>query len=372
MASTIYPAPVDTANLLIPNATQHIYEGFSRKDLFKDVFQMWSLGVDLPISRRQQLTGLYTNRNYEENWLLHRYRQRLEIFVIQDSVDITGTLPPSLTSLDTTTVTPDDHYSFYDDLDFYTSNDLTLAWNYRRIKPTADRMINATGRSMALIYRYLKANLADSLAFTVDDGMPRDMLIPAKRPFTVNEYVGAYTERVGLPFRNTLTWEVVAAYRNLSVKPYTVDGGFFEGRFYWPLRYYLGGRNFLSGYPYFVRSGSKLLYGRFAYGFPLFRRLDMGFLNFNFTKVYAELFAETGAVGNFRTLKLDEFDTDSFLSDVGGEVRMELYTFYRIPMRAFFQVAHPLNRDRVEREPDEPKIDKWRYYFGLGLVGRGL
>ena len=228
MASTIYPAPVDTANLLIPNATQHIYEGFSRKDLFKDVFQMWSLGVDLPISRRQQLTGLYTNRNYEENWLLHRYRQRLEIFVIQDSVDITGTLPPSLTSLDTTTVTPDDHYSFYDDLDFYTSNDLTLAWNYRRIKPTADRMINATGRSMALIYRYMKANLADSLAFTVDDGMPRDMLIPAKRPFTVNEYVGAYTERVGLPFRNTLTWEVVAAYRNLSVKPYTVDGGFLR------------------------------------------------------------------------------------------------------------------------------------------------
>ena len=51
---------------------------------------------------------------------------------------------------------------------------------------------------------------------------------------------------------------------------------------------------------------------------------------------------------------------------------MELYTFYRIPMRAFFQVAHPLNRDRVERDPDEPKIDKWRYYFGLGLVGRGL
>jgi hypothetical protein len=203
--------------------------------------------------------------------------------------------------------------------------------------------------------------------------MPRDVLVPARRPLTVNEYVGAYTERVGLPFRNTLTWEVVAAYRNLRLKPpFDLEGGFFEGRYYWPLRYYLGGRNFLSGYPYFTRSGSKLLYGRFAYGFPVFRRLNLGFLNFNFTKVYAELFAETGAVGNFRTLKLEDFDSESFLSDVGGEVRMELYTFYRIPMRAFFQIAHPLNRDRVELDPDEPELDKWRYYFGLGLVGRGL
>ncbi len=373
VANTIYPAPVDTANLLIPNAIRYRYEGEARKDLFKDVFQLWSVGVDLPVSRRQQLTALYTNRNYDENWSLHRYRQRLETFIVQDSVDITGTLPRSLTSLDTTTVTPDDQYSFYDDLEFFTSNDLTLAWNYRRIKPTSDRMINATGRSIALIYRYMKSNLADSLAFTVDDGMPHDLLIPARRPLTVNEYVGAYTERVGLPFRNTLTWEVIAAYRNLRVKPsYTPEGGFFEGRYYWPLRYYLGGRNFLSGYPYFTRSGSKLLYGRFAYGFPVFRRLNLGFLNFNFTKVYAELFAETGAVGNFRTLKLEDFDSESFLSDVGGEVRMELYTFYRIPMRAFFQIAHPLNRDRVELDPDEPELDKWRYYFGLGLVGRGL
>ena len=413
---TTFYVPVDsTTNLLIPNAISHGYQREARKYLYKYVFQMWSLGVDLPLSRRQRLTALYTNRNYDENWLLHRLRQRVEIFVIQDSLDITASLPRDATSSDTTPVTPDEPFTFFDDMDFFTSNDLTLAWNYRRIKPTADRMINATGRSMAFIYRYMKSNLADSLAYTgdgnlgdlfrlyaswpvavsprADDGMPRDVLVPARRPLTVNEYVGAYTERVGLPFRNTLTWEVVAAYRNLRLKPpFDLEGGFFEGRYYWPLRYYLGGRNFLSGYPYFVRSGSKLLYGRFAYGFPLFRRLDLGFLNFNFTKVYAELFAETGAVGNFRTFKLENFDSEAFLSDVGGEVRMELYTFYRIPMRVFFQVAHPLDRDRelaprlgawemeqnqlppdLRSDENRPvKIDKWRFYFGLGLVGRGL
>ena len=38
---------------------------------------------------------------------------------------------------------------------------------------------------------------------------------------------------------------------------------------------------------------------------------------------------------------------------------------YRIPMFAFFQVAHPLNRDRVAE--DVGPVDKWRYYFGFGL-----
>ena len=66
---------------------------------------------------------------------------------------------------------------------------------------------------------------------------------------------------------------------------------------------------------------------------------------------------------------------------------MRLFTFYRIPMGVFFQVAHPLNRNR-ELEPrlraweesqaglppdqrsDEgrpEKIDKLRFYFGLGF-----
>ena len=36
-------------------------------------------------------------------------------------------------------------------------------------------------------------------------------------------------------------------------------------------------------------------------------------------------------------------------------------------MFAYFQVAHPLNRDRLSSDEDDPLIDKWRYYFGFGL-----
>ena len=63
---------------------------------------------------------------------------------------------------------------------------------------------------------------------------------------------------------------------------------------------------------------------------------------------------------------------------------MEMFTNYRIPMRVFFQVAHPLNRVRLQRreaqelgltvdDPDAPdKIDKVRYYFGFGFFPQDL
>ena len=79
---------------------------------------------------------------------------------------------------------------------------------------------------------------------------------------------------------------------------------------------------------------------------------------------YAELFAETGAVGNFGDLNDIKYRTKSFLSDVGAEVRMQLFTFYRIPMRAFFQVAHPLNRNRERNW----RVRDTRRRLGLSLI----
>ena len=72
-------------------------------------------------------------------------------------------------------------------------------------------------------------------------------------------------------------------------------------------------------------------------------------------------------MGNFDKLDVGDFSTKDYLSDVGGELRMLLFTFERIPMYAFFQVAHPLNRDRVPLNDGEDPIDKFRYYFGFTL-----
>jgi len=390
-ATTFYPVPADTANLLIPDAEQHNYQLTNREDLLKTRFDLFALGVELPLTRRQTLSFQYLYRDYGENWSLQRFRSQSQIYIIQDGVDITGLFSEDLQAQfgqDSLMVTPDDRRSYYRGLDFFTSHDLTVAWRYQLLKPTANRLIDPKGRALTLIYRYTSPTVVDFLIDrgvneegflrdeSVDDfGFPHDefgvrqgRFASVKSRLRVNEYIGAYTERLGLPFENSLSLQLIGAYRNVQLKdPDDEDARVFEGRFYWPLRYYMGGFNFLSGYPYFADWGTKLLYARVGYSFPLIQRLSARFLNFTFSKVRAELFAEAGAVGNFDDLDVGDFDTTDFLTDVGGEVRMQLFTFYRIPMFAFFQVARPLNRDRVDRDPDDPLVDKWRYYFGFGL-----
>ena len=371
--TNIYPVPVDSVtNLLIPNAQQHVYQGNSRQDLFKTVLNQLAGGGDMSLTRRTQLNSLYMYRNYQESWTLRHFRNKNQIYLVQEDeqgnpVDVSGVLDPALLGQDTLLVDRQDPLGFYNGVDFFSTHLLSLAWRYQKINPTADSMINPSGRALSFVYRYMIPTVADSLAQpTPANGVPSDQFVGVDRKLRVNEYVAAYNERIGLPFDNSLNISLIGAYKNIRLKPrFIEDGGFFEGRFYWPLRYYIGGRNFLSGYPYFTDSGSKLLYARVGYGFPVLKRLSSRFINFTFSKLYAELFAEAGAVGNFSRFKDIDFNTDSFLTDVGGELRLQLFTFYRIPMFAFFQVAHPLNRDRVAEEVGP--IDKWRYYFGFGL-----
>ena len=376
--------PVDSVtSLLIPAVQQHVYQVTNRQDLFKTALGQLAVGVDVPLTRRTELNALYIWRNYAEGWTLRRFRSQNQIYLGQqkyldpDSTmyDVSATSDPALLAQDTLLVNSEDPLRFYGDLSFFRTHVLSASWRYQKINPTADRLISPSGRALALVYRYLMPTVADSLAEqTPTDGVPRDQFVGVERRLRVNEYVAAYNERIGLPFANSLNIELVGAYKNIRLKPrYIEGGGLFEGRFYWPLRYYIGGRNFLSGYPYFTDSGTKLLYARVGYGFPIFKRISRRFINFNFSKLYAELFAEAGVVGNFSSFEDIDFwkgyrpNTDKFLTDVGGELRLQLFTFYRIPMFAYFQVARPLNRDRVPREEDDPLIDKWRYYFGFGL-----
>ncbi len=407
---------VDSTTVLAPDVTGHFYQTIDQDDQFKDVYNTLAAGVNLPLTRRQRLSFQYLRRNYDENLQVRQLRLTSQSFFLQevngDTVNITNVLPRDQTFLDTLLVAPQDPRKRYSGLDFFASHDLSFIWVYRLLNPTADRRINPTGRTLALLYRYMLPTLADSLATqTSPDGVPRDEFAPAERRLRVNEYLGLYEERIGLPFKNTLSFELLGAYRNLQVKDFTRDGGVLEGAFYWPLRYYMGGLNFLSGYPYFTRRGSKLLYGRVGYTFPLIQHLRTNFFNFHFVNLYGELFAEAGAMGNFGKAKFDPFSTDHFLfedfttkhflSDVGGELRLRLFTFYAIPLTAFFQVAHPLNRDRelagsqrqrdfearqrdfeafealppaeqaLQNRPTKPtrptKVDRWRFYFGLGF-----
>ena len=73
---------------------------------------------------------------------------------------------------------------------------------------------------------------------------------------------------------------------------------------------------------------------------------------------------------NFDQFSLDRIVNDhQFISDVGFELKLSLNTFYRIPMRAYFIMAFPLN-DLSQTNMDRLEItdiDNYRIYFGLGF-----
>ena len=170
----------------------------------------------------------------------------------------------------------------------------------------------------------------------------------------VNEYVAAYNERIQLPFDNSLNIELIGAYKNVRLKPrFIEDGGFLEGRYYWPLRYYVGGRNFLSGYPLFHRLGDQIaLRPVSATDFRFSSALAVALSTSTFPSSTPSYLPKPGWWAISRALRDIDFwkgdrwksqpNMDQFLTDVGGELRLQLFTFYRIPMFAYFQVARPL------------------------------
>ena len=396
-SATTLSVPTDEGEILLPDTEQHIYEISSRQDRSKNTYDLVALGIELPLTRRQRLDFRYMWRNLEESWSLNCYRSQSEVFLVQDGIDITANVISQMPAdmqeqLRQDSVMVDDANAriYYRDLDFFNGHDLSMTWRYQLLKPTANRLVYPQGRALFLSFHYSSSKMVDylvDLGVTDDDppllrgdhvddfgfpsdefGVRQDRLVPVMQRVKVNELIGSYFEGIGLPFDNSLSLQLLAGYRNLRLKDPDAEGAkTLEGRFYWPLRYYIGGLNFLSGYPYFTAWGSKILYGKVEYSFPIFPRISRRFLNFTISKLYADIFAEAGAVGNFDNFEMRDLDSKDFLTDVGGQVRLHLFTFYRIPMSAYFQVARPLNRDRVPGLPDEPPIDKWRYYFGFGL-----
>ena len=210
---------------------------------------------------------------------------------------------------------------------------------------------------------------------------PRDQFVGVERRLRVNEYIAAYNERIRLPFNNSLNIELIGAYKNVRLKPrFVEDGGFFRGPLLLaPCATMSAGANFLSGYPYFTDWGDQIaLRARRLRVFPILKRISSRFINFNFSKLYGELFAEAGAVGNFSRFEDIDFwsgerwrswpNTDKFLTNVGRRVAATAF----LPSTA--SPCSPISKWRIRsiaigfpetRVP--PLIDKWRYYFGFGL-----
>ena len=282
---------------------------------------------------------------------------------------------------------------FYKDLRFFKSNDLAVTWRYVSVEPAKDLAVNLRkGRAFTLRYRRINATVTDSLALATDanrDNIPDPTLTDASPPpfrpdnatLGLNEYIASWNEFIPGPGRSSLNLAALVAYKDQPIKDVQSDGGTFEGVYYYPLRYYLGGLNSLAGYPYFSVSGGKIFLARASFTFPIVEHANAELPPLFFDKIYGSFFIETGAAANFRSLSSwwdsnNRFNRSSFLTDFGFELRMQMFSHYWLPMNGFIQVAIPTrdeirdrngfidpNTNEVARFP----IDNWRLYFGFSI-----
>lgn len=370
---------IDSQTVLVPNAT--IYENLSlqEEDEFKDVFTDFLVGTQFGIGRSQRVGLFYGYRNYKES--LSGVQTVIDSTRFFQTVDGTFTDITEQIGIDTPNerVALDDF--FYQDLTFFKSHELSLSWSYANFKPTFDQFLNPTGgRVISASYRRINASVTDSLSLSVDlnqDNIPDptvDEVSPAlfradNRKLGINEYIFSWNEFLDFPGRSTMSIQGFVGYKDQVIKEPVQGGGTFEGAFYYPLRYYLGGIGTLRGYPYFSMAGGKVAFARANFTFPIFNRSSKELAPFIFDKMYGSVFFETGAVGNAAKLSDINFSTKPFLSDWGVELRLQLFQNYQIPMFGFFQVAFPTETTITDRNnPTETiEVDDFRIYFGLTI-----
>jgi hypothetical protein len=372
--------PIDSQVVLVPNVTIFDNRTLEEEDEFKDVFSDFIVGTQFTIGSRQRLSMFYSYKHYNESLsgiqTLHdstRFFQTTETGAFNDITEDIGIETPS------SSIVLDDF--FYQDLRFFKSHELSIGWSYANFKPTFDQFLNPTGgRAVSFNYRRINATVTDSLSITADidqDFIPDpnvDEVSPTlfradDKKLGINEYIFSWNEFLDFPGRTTLSFQGFAGYKDKVIKEVAQGGGTFEGAFYYPLRYYLGGIGTLRGYPYFSLSGGKVVFGRANFTFPIFNRGSKELAPFLFDKLYGSFFVETGAVGNAPSLREVDFSTKPFLTDWGFELRMQMFSNYQIPMYGFFQIAFPTETTIPDRNnPTETlEVDDFRIYFGLTI-----
>lgn len=344
-------------------------ETFQARDLFRFDFETFGFGLRLPLTGRQTALLEFSNRTYQERFSTsgpdHIRRdlffgaQRLA--AIDTTIHLSGTL--------------------LDDRTFFSSRNLLFFWNYRTVRPAIDSAINPSdGRDIALWYSNIGSTVTDSLLTPTEriiDGQtvpiqtaPNEFssFLPVRSKLNVNELGFAWTEYIRMPEpRHTLTLSALIRYRDKRFREDDEGGGF-----YWPLRIYLGGLGSLSGYPYFTLEGSKAALWRASYTMPVFPHIHRRFLFFYLDRLYVSGFWEGGTTWNFDKLTAGALRSSRFLQDIGVQLRMQVFSFYRVPMVAFAHAAFPITdlTDHSRRNlglPPGRDIDSVRFYFGLGF-----
>ncbi|MBT4484546.1 MAG: hypothetical protein HOC71_12815, partial [Candidatus Latescibacteria bacterium] len=340
---------------------------------YRHEFRFFNIGINVPLAPRHSLTFDASFRQYYETLKLRWEENDLSTYVaggknITDEVLGAGAKRVF-------------NFPFHTDMEYYRSSEFTMDYSYYKMEPSADSYLSPRGTAILARFRHSRTVLADSLVEQINLYIPTgiyndgsfelstyvpdsfaDEYRPLKRNKDVNEYILLVQRNQGLPYlRHVFAGTVFMGYKDIKIKDYLKGEG--DG-YNFPLKYYLGGQNILSGYPYFSFWGTKFFYSRFDYIFPI-RHIRKNSMGIHFQRLYGSLFFETGRTWNFDRITMDKLREGELKSDVGFELRLNMISFYRLQTLLTAKIVWPL--DDMDDSPYRKYRDARRFYFGLQM-----
>jgi len=231
---------------------------------------------------------------------------------------------------------------------YFIGNEFNLRWNFKAITPRLDSDVNPRrGRELTFHFMY-----------GVDDLFTSGEFEYGFRPrFDTNRF-GQYTldwhEYLPLPFdRHTLVLRGKASYID-----HVVDD------FFWV---YMGGMDGIRGYTYYTLGGRAGALGSATWRFPIKRRINRQIAWLTLKDIYGGIFFE--AANAWPNAKVGVND---FKRSVGGELRLNMGSFYAYPTTVMFSAAYALDSAEFRNPlfPDNTVLNdpQWRYYFTMGFT----
>jgi len=238
---------------------------------------------------------------------------------------------------------PEGSFIGKDSWTYFRGHDLSLRWDYKSISRALDAEINPRG-GREIHARY--------------DRMFNKLINPNTLRETeygfVTAYYKNYYDQLLLDWKEykALPWGRHSLVLRLKggVIDQAVDDFFYLQ---------LGSQEGLRGYSYYSIEGRRIALGSMTYRFPILKDIRRQLFHVYFSKLYGSVFFEAGKAWND-----DTFNLDGLKRDVGGELRLDAFSYYAFPTKISFQVAYGLDKiAAIQNRPAEK--GGWRFYFNL-------
>lgn len=237
---------------------------------------------------------------------------------------------------------------------YFVGNEAHARWYYKKIKRAMDSGINPrSGREFILDVTYANDGLFTSGEFEY-------ALNPNLTDNKFGQYTLDYKEYIALPaWRHTLQVRFMASLIDKDVDD-----------FFWV---YMGGMDRLRGYTYYAIGGRKGAMLSATYRFPILRRMNKQASWLTFKDLYGGIFYEVASAWNDGNLPSDDPALgQDYYSSVGGELRLNMGSFYSYPTAVNFTAAYALD-NAVYRNPLANVLDvvydpQWRFYLVMGFT----